>query len=71
VMNKKGECKWYVCCPMKEYYEKGLLEAHWVHEYCFGKFNECSRYYLEEKGEWHPNWMLPDGSLDERLRDAK
>jgi len=23
---------------------------------------------MEERGELHPDWMLPDGSLDERLQ---
>jgi hypothetical protein len=24
---------------------------------------------MEERGELHPDWMLPDGSIDERLRN--
>jgi DNA polymerase len=55
---------------MKDYYESGRLAAHWVRDFCFGDFDGCSRYQLEESGKWHPDWMLPDGSLDERLRDA-
>ncbi len=71
MMNKKGKCKWYDCCPMKEYYERGLVADYWINNYCFGQFSKCSRYRLEEKGDWHPDWMLPDGSLDDRLRNAK
>ncbi len=27
---------------------------------------------MEEKGKVHPDWMLPDGTLDERLqKEAK
>ncbi|MBN2038210.1 MAG: hypothetical protein JW768_15825 [Chitinispirillaceae bacterium] len=52
---------------MKRLYEQGVLDKRWVREYCWGG-RDCVRYALEERGEPHPDWMLPDGSLDERLR---
>ncbi|MBN1574962.1 MAG: hypothetical protein JW913_00315 [Chitinispirillaceae bacterium] len=70
-MTDKGpgevECKWYTVCPMKRFLEKGVLDEQWVKRYCRGG-KECVRYAMEERGEAHPDWMLPDGSLDERLR---
>lgn len=60
-------CKWYRVCPMKRYYEKGLLEKKWVEEYCWKNWRNCIRYQMEEKGEYHPDWMLPDGSLRDEL----
>jgi hypothetical protein len=27
------------------------------------------RYQMEEKGQAHPDWMLPNGSIDERLHN--
>jgi len=44
--------------------------------YCYAKFSgiamgngeSCVRYQMEEKGKVHPDWMLPDGTLDERLQ---
>lgn len=63
------ECKWYALCPMKRFYESGQLEKHWIAEYCKGDWKGCVRYRLEEEGRPHPDWMLPDGSLDERLAD--
>ena len=53
---------------MKRYYENGLLEKRWVENYCWSSWEKCVRYQLEEKGEYHPDWMLPDGSLDTSLK---
>ena len=62
------ECKWYNACPMKRYYEKGVLEKKWIEEYCRGNWSKCVRYKLEENGIYHPDWMLPDGSVDKNLQ---
>lgn len=56
---------------MKRYYEKGLLEKKWVKDYCWSNWNNCIRYQMEEKGEYHPDWMLPDGSLNEQLAEKE
>jgi DNA polymerase len=63
------ECKWYTVCPMKRFFEKGRIEKHWVKDYCHDKWEECVRYKLEEEGKYHPDWMLPDGSLKEELKN--
>ncbi len=63
-----SECKWYPVCPMKGFFENGLLDRSWVELYCKGDWKSCIRYKLEEKGEFHPDWMLPDGSLDTKLK---
>jgi uracil-DNA glycosylase family 4 len=59
-----SECKWYTVCPMKRSFEKGILNRKWVELYCKGDWESCIRYKMEEKGEAHPDWMLPDGSID-------
>jgi len=64
-----AECKWYSCCPLKRYYEARKLDKKWVELYCKGDWESCIRFHLEESGEPHPDWMLPDGSIDERLRN--
>jgi len=61
------DCKWYPVCPMKRFYEKGKLDKKWIELYCRGDWESCVRYQMEEKGEFHPDWMLPDGTLDEKL----
>ena len=63
-----GECKWYPVCPMKWFYERGLLGEKWIERFCRGDWNSCVRYQMEESGAPHPDCMLPDGSIDERLR---
>ena len=49
--------------------EEGRIDRKWIELYCKGDWKSCVRYHMEERGEPHPDWMLPDGSLDERLRD--
>jgi DNA polymerase len=62
------ECKWFFCCPMKWFYEKGKLERKWIELYCKGDWQSCVRFAKEENGEFHPDYMLPDGSIDKRLK---
>ncbi len=62
-----SECKWYQVCPMKKFYERGMLNKKWVELYCKGNWESCVRYQMEEKGEMHPDCMLPDGSIDKKL----
>jgi hypothetical protein len=74
-MNKKHkmpgdhECKWFPVCPMKWFYEARRLDGKWVEQYCRGDWKSCVRYEMEETGRYHPDWMLPDGSIDESLKD--
>jgi len=63
-----ADCKWYPVCPMKYYYENGWLEKKWIALYCQGDWENCVRYEMEDKGDYHPDWMLPDGRLNEYLR---
>jgi len=63
-----ADCKWYPACPMKWYYDEGKLDDRWIETYCKGDWERCVRFQMEEKGIVHPDWMLPDGSIDERLR---
>lgn len=62
-------CKWHPVCPIKHYTDQGKLPPYWVENYCLGNWKDCARYHMEERGEYHPDWMLPDGSMDESLRE--
>ena len=62
-------CKWFSVCPIKYFYEKGKIEKKWIRLYCQGDWSRCVRYTMEESGEYHPDWMLPDGRIDEGLRE--
>jgi len=66
--NQTEACKWYPVCPMKHFYDAGRLDARWVDEYCHGNWKVCVRYQMEERGEPHPDNMLPDGTTDEQLK---
>ncbi len=61
-------CKWYDLCPMKRFYEKGILDKKWIELYCKGDWESCVRYQKEKKGEYHPDNMLPDGNIDKKLK---
>lgn len=65
------KCRWYPACPMKRYYEEGLLEKHYINTYCYDRWESCARYRLEMAGKPHPNWLRQDGVLDERLKPAR
>lgn len=58
----KQPCKWYRVCPMRRHYEKGKLQKKWIELYCQGDWQVCERYQMEERGEYHSDLMLPDGS---------
>jgi len=60
-------CRWYPVCPMKRFYEAGKIDEKWIENYCHGDNKSCQRYQMEERGEYHPDNMLPDGSIDQSL----
>jgi len=62
------ECKWFPACPMKWFYHKGQLDGYWIEGYCKGDWERCVRYQMEEQGRFHPDNMLPDGTLDDTLQ---
>jgi len=65
--NLAKACTWYPVCPMKRFYEERKLEARQVEGYCHGNWGACVRYQMEERGEVHPDNMLPDSTIDEHL----
>ena len=62
-------CKWFSVCPLRRFYEEGRLDKKWVEGYCKGDSSGCVRKKMEEKGVPHPDNMLPDGSIDEKLEE--
>jgi len=67
---RQSHCKWYPLCPMRRFYKKGLLSKSWIDTYCKGDWHQCVRYHMEEQGKYHPDWMLPDGTRDEALKET-
>lgn len=61
-------CKWYYSCPIVKYTEQGKLDRYWIENYCLVSNKNCVRYKMEEKGEFHPDNMLPNGEIIEDLK---
>ncbi|MFO7936517.1 MAG: uracil-DNA glycosylase [Kiritimatiellia bacterium] len=64
------ECRWFPVCPMKRYTEQGLLDRSWTQMFCRGDWKSCIRYQMDAKGEPHTDWMLPDGSISNSLKNG-
>ena len=66
-MKQKKECKWYPVCPIKYYTEAGKIDKKWSEEYCHKNWEKCIRFQKEEAGIYHPDNMMPDGSINKNL----
>jgi len=66
-MKEEKMCRWFPVCPIKHFAEKNLIDEKWVKEYCKSDYFRCVRRKMQEKGEYHPDNMLPDGTIDENL----
>lgn len=62
-------CKWYPLCPLRRFERAELLDERWAEAYCKtdDQWKTCRRYQLEEAGQYHPDNMMPDGSIDDNL----
>ena len=62
-------CKWYNVCPLRRFENQGKLSRLWSKQFCESQKNweNCKRYQLEEKGQYHPDNMLPSGIIDKDL----
>ena len=54
---------------MKRFYEREELSRDWIERYCKGNWESCVRYHMEERGEYHSDRMLPDGTLMKQRKD--
>ena len=53
---------------MKLYYEKEKMDVKWIERFCKGNWENCVCHKMEESSKPHPDGMLPDGSINEKLR---
>ena len=75
-MNEKGirrernGCRWYDSTSgMKRAYDSGMLDKEWIDEYCMNGGRGCVRKKrFEEEGYVSPDYVLPDGTVDENLK---
>ena len=63
-------CRWYdQTSGMKRAYDKGLLDKKWIENYCLNEGKDCIRKKrFEEEGYVSPDYILPDGTVDEQLK---
>ncbi len=66
-MNDEKICYWYSVCPIRRYAEQNLIDEKWVEKYCKSEYWNCVRRKMEEEGKYHPDNMMPDGTIDDRL----
>ena len=69
-MKDRNVCKWYdETSGMKRAYERGLLDKKWIEEYCLNGGRNCIRKKrFEGEGYVSPDYVLPDGTVDENLK---
>lgn len=67
---KKNLCKWYdETSAIKRAYDLGILDKKWVENYCWNGGENCVRKKrFEEEGYISPDFVLPDGTVDEDLK---
>jgi hypothetical protein len=64
----EGEsCINYHECPVVRAYEQGKIDGEWVRMYCEGNWKECARFQLDDILSYSADFVLPDGSVEERL----
>jgi len=69
-MKNRNVCRWYdETSGMKRAYERGLLDKKWIEEYCLNRGKDCIRKKrFEGEGYVSPDYVLPDGTVDENLK---
>jgi hypothetical protein len=54
---------------VKRAYDLGLIDKNWVENYCWKGGEGCVRKKrFEEEGYVSPDYVLPDGSISERVK---
>lgn len=66
----KKRCRWYDgTSGMKRAYDNGMLDKKWIDDYCMSGGQGCIRKKrFETEGYVSPDYVLPDGTVDEKLR---
>jgi uracil-DNA glycosylase len=63
-------CIWASVCPIKYYERQGVIDKKWRALYCYGDWERCVRFQMEKQDKYHEDWMLPDGTFDEQLKNG-
>ncbi len=70
-MAKKNVCRWWdETSGIKRAYDAGKLDKKWIEDYCFNGGKNCVRKQRwENEGYISPDWVLPDGTEDETVKE--
>ncbi|MBN2421922.1 uracil-DNA glycosylase [Candidatus Woesearchaeota archaeon] len=57
-------CEWFESCPLRRLEREGKIKEKWKNNYCDTEdnFKNCIRYKMVERGEAHPDNLMPDGT---------
>lgn len=69
-MAKANFCRWYnETSGVKRAYDLGLIDRKWVENYCWSCGGGCIRKKkFEEEGYVSPDYVLPDGTISEKVK---
>ncbi|MBA7658105.1 hypothetical protein ES703_66053 [subsurface metagenome] len=69
---EKNLCCWYdETSAMKRAYDLGKIDQKWIENYCWNGGKDCLRKErFEKEGYVSPDYVLPDGSEDPKLKKA-
>jgi len=69
-MGRTNSCKWYnETSGVKRAYDLGLIDKKWVEDYCWTGGAGCVRKKrFEEEGYISPDYVLPDGTISEKVK---
>ena len=70
-MVRHDVCQWYnETSGMKRAFDQGKLDRKWIEDYCWNGGKGCVRKKrFEEEGYVSPDYVLPDGTVDENLTE--
>ena len=70
-MAKSNICRWYnQTSGVKRACDLGLIDKKWVEDYCLNGGEGCVRKRrFEEEGYVSPDYVLPDGTISEVVRN--
>ena len=70
IRRERNGCRWYDSTSgIKRAYDSGMLDKKWIDEYCMNGGRRCVRKKrFEEEGYVSPDYVLPDGTVDENLK---
>lgn len=67
----RRRCRWYnETSGVKRAADRGLIDKHWVEDYCLQGGKDCVRKQrFENEGYVSPDDVLPNGTVDENVQE--